>query len=139
MKIFFSILINAWILAIVAYFLSENPDMWIANGVQLACDTCSIFSIEAAKTYILWGIILGIINVTIRPILKILSLPFFFLFFGLASFIINGIILFLFTYIINSVLQINGVWYEIIGNVNFIIAVAIFTILNTLYSLLFFK
>jgi len=71
--------------------------------------------------------------------LRILSLPLFFLFFGLVSFVINGVVLFLFSYIINNILIIPGVGYEINGTVNFIIAVAIFTILNTLYSLLFFK
>ena len=71
--------------------------------------------------------------------MRILSLPLFFLFFGLVSFVINGVVLFLFSYIINNILIIPGVGYEINGTVNFIIAVAIFTILNTLYSLLFFK
>ena len=78
-------------------------------------------------------------NVTIRPILKILSLPLFFIFFGLVSFVVNGVVLVLFTYIINTLLQIPDVGYQINGVVNFVIAVAIFTFLNTLYSLLFFK
>jgi len=91
------------------------------------------------KTYITGGIILGIINATIRPVIKILSLPLFFIFFGLVSFVINGIVLFIFTFIVNNLLLINGVGYEINGLINFVIAVAIFTVLNTLYSLLFFK
>jgi len=78
-------------------------------------------------------------NVTIRPILKILSLPFFLLFFGLVVFVINGIILKLFDYIINNLLVIPWVSYTINWNINFVIAVAIFTILNMLYSLLFSK
>jgi len=139
MKILFSIIINGFILFAITYLLWENADKAIQAGVVLGCDDCQYASLQALKTYIIWWIILGLINVTIRPVLKILSLPLFFLFFGLASFIINWLVLFLFTYIINDILIIPGVGYEITGTINYIIAVAIFTVLNTLYSLLFFK
>lgn len=139
MKILISILINGFILYAITYLLGPSADNTIPAGIKLACGDCSYTSIEALKIYIVWGIILGVINATIRPILKIASLPFFFLFLGLAWLIINGIVLYLFTYILNDILVIPGVGYEIIGLVNFAIAVAIFTVLNTLYALLFFK
>jgi putative membrane protein len=139
MKILFSILINAGILYIITLLLGENASGSIQAGVILWCDDCWYTSLEALKTYAIWGIILGIINTTIRPILKILSLPLFFLLFWLASFLVNGALLYLFTFIINDLLKIPWVWYEVNGAINFIIAVAIFTILNTLYSLIFFK
>jgi putative membrane protein len=138
MKILLSILINAAILYAITYFLWPNAGESLEAWIILGCD-CSYTSIEALKTYLIWGIILGVINVTVRPILKILSLPLFFLFFGLLSFVINWVLLYLFTYIINDILIISGVGYEINGTLNFVIAVAIFTVLNTLYSLLFFK
>jgi len=139
MKILISILLNASILYIITYLLWPNADQSIQAGIILGCEDCSYGSIEAMKTYITGGIILGIINATIRPVIKILSLPLFFIFFGLVSFVINGIVLFIFTFIVNNLLLINGVGYEINGLINFVIAVAIFTVLNTLYSLLFFK
>jgi len=139
MKILFSIIINGAILYAITYLLWENADQAIEAGIVLGCDDCSYTSMEALKTYIVWGVILGLINVVIRPMLKILSLPLFFLFIGMASFVINGIVLYLFTYIINDILIIPGVGYEINGMINYVIAVAIFTVLNTLYSLLFFK
>ncbi len=139
MKILISIIINAAILYTITYLLGENADKSIEAGVILWCNDCGYNSLDAIKTYIIGGIILGLINTTLRPILKILSLPLFFLFFGLVSFVINGILLYLFTYILNNVLIMQWVGYEINGFVNFVIAVAIFTVLNTLYSLLFFK
>jgi uncharacterized membrane protein YvlD (DUF360 family) len=78
-------------------------------------------------------------NVTIRPIIKILALPFFLVFWGFVVFLINGVMLYLFNYIINQILNIPGMSYQIDGTVNFIIAVAIFTILNMFYSFLFNK
>ncbi len=138
MKILFSILINAAILYAITYLLGPNAGESLEAGIILGCD-CDYTSLWALKTYIVWGIILWVINVTVRPILKILSLPLFFLFFWLLSFVINGVILYLFTYIINDILIIPDVAYVINGVLNFVIAVAIFSILNTLYSLLFFK
>jgi len=123
----------------MTYFLAENASRGIEAWIILGCGDCAYTSIDAFKSYIIWGIILGIINTLIRPVLKILSLPLFFLFFGLVSFVINGIVLYLFTYIINTLLIIPDVWYEINGLINFVIAVAIFTVLNTLYWVIFFK
>lgn len=140
MKILFSILLNAFILYIIVILLWENTKEWIESWVKLWClNDCSVNSIDAWKTFLTGWIILGIINVTIKPILKILSFPFFILSFWLISLLINSLILWLLTYIINNILQISGIWYTINWRTNFIIAVAIFTILNMFYTLLFFK
>ncbi|MDD3793366.1 MAG: phage holin family protein [Candidatus Gracilibacteria bacterium] len=130
MKIFLSILFNALILFAITFLLNANPDKGIEAGVIVE---------GGIKTYIIGGAILGLINITIKPILKILTLPLFFVFLGLVVFIVNGIILWLLDYIFNDILVIPGITYSIKGTINFIIAVAIFTILNMFYSLLFSK
>jgi len=126
MKILFSILVNAFILFFMAYIMGPNDIMWLWEGISVS---------GWWQTYMIWWIILWLINITIKPILKLLSLPLFFVFLWLVIFIINGIILKLFDYIID-ILQIPWISYNINGTVNFIIAVAIFTILNMFYSLL---
>lgn len=130
MKILFSIIINALILYAITYLLWANPDKWIEAWVIVNWGYI---------TYFVWAVLLWIINVTIRPILKILSLPLYLIFFWLVVFLINWIILKLFWYIMNDILLIPWISFEIIGFVNFIIAVAIFTVLNMVYSLLFSK
>ncbi|MDD5213416.1 MAG: phage holin family protein [Candidatus Gracilibacteria bacterium] len=130
MKIFFSILFNAIILYLVAYFLAGNTDTGVAAGIIVE---------GGWKTYVIGGVILGIINITIKPILKIISLPFYFITFGLFGLVINGAVLKALDYTINSILKIDGVHYIILGWTNFIIAVAIFTFLNMFYSLIFKK
>ncbi len=130
MKIFLSILFNSLILFALTYLLSENPEKWIEAWILVEW---------WIKTYIIWWVLLWIINTTIKPILKILSLPLFFVFLWLVSFIVNWVILWLLDYIFNKILVIPGVSYSINGAINFIIAVAIFTILNMFYSLLFSK
>ncbi len=136
MKILLSIIINSLILFIIAYFLQKNSNWtWviIANWIYEYND---IFS---WKTYLLWGIVLGLINLTIKPILKILSIPLFFLFFWLVVFIVNAIILYMLDFILTDILIIKWIWYHINWWIEFIIAIIIFTILNMIYSLLFFK
>ena len=139
MRILFSIIINALILFAMTYLLSANPDKWVADWIILWCEWSCFNTIQAWKTYIIGGIILGVINVTIKPLLKLLSLPFYLIFFSLVGFIVNWILLKLFDYIVNVVLQIPGISYTINWTVNFIIAVVIFTFLNMIYSLIFSK
>ena len=139
MRILFSIIINAGILYAITYLLAANPSQWIPDGVVLGCQNCSYNSLEAWRTYLIGGIILWIMNITIRPLLKLLSLPLYLIFFTFVGFIVNGIILWLFDYIVNKVIQIPWISYSINGTINFVIAVAIFTFLNMFYSLLFSK
>ena len=139
MRILFSIIINAAILFAMTYFLSANPEKWISDWIILWCNNCSYTSMKAIQTYLIGWIILWLINITIKPILKILSLPFYLIFFSLVTFIVNGIILKLFDWIVNTVLIIPWISYSINWTTNFIIAVAIFTFLNMVYSLIFSK
>lgn len=139
MKILLSIILNASILLIIVLLLWPNKELWVSAWVTLGCGNCGYLSLEAWKIYLLGGVILGLINITIRPILKLLSLPFFLLFLWFTTFIVNGVVLQLFSYIINDILLISGISYTINWWVNFVIAVAIFTLLNMVYPLLFFK
>ena len=126
MKIIFSIIFNAFILYALTYFLNTKIETWIAVAWE-------------PQIYIIWWIILWIINFTIRPILKILSLPLYLIFLWLVVLLINWVILWLFDHIINNVLIMPWLSYSINWTVNFIIAVAIFTILNMFYTLIFSK
>ena len=118
MKILISVLANAAILFGVAYFLpydtTTDSGIVATGGWQL---------------YIAGGIILGLLNVVVRPLLKIVGFPFMLLTFGLFILVINGIILKLLEKAIQAS-GINGVSYEIHGIVIFAIAVAIFTVFN---------
>ncbi len=140
MKILLSIIFNAFILFAITFLLWWDSSKWVSEGIVVTW---------WITTYLIWWTILWVINVTIKPVLKILSLPLFFVFFGLVSVVINGIVLFLLDYIINIILNIEGFSYNIswgdggqfsiIWWTNFIIAVAIFSVLNIIYSLLFKK
>jgi len=130
MKILLSIFINALILFLMAYLLGENYVLSLENWISVTW---------WLTTYLTWWIILWLINITIKPILKLLSIPLFFVFFWLVVFIINAAILKILNYFMLDILAIPWVSYNIIWTVNFIIAVAIFTILNMLFNIFWFK
>lgn len=128
MKIFFSIILNSSIFFAIAYFLNTptKPDSIIIWTLLW-------------QTYLLCWIILWVLNITIKPILQILWIPLSLFFHSLVVLTINAILLFLLQYIINDILLIEWIKYEISWIINFIISVAIFTIMNMLYSILFNK
>lgn len=130
MKLIISIILNTLILYTISYFLWENKSIWLESGIIVEWWW---------KAFIFWWILLGIINFTIKPILKILSLPFFFLFFWLTSIFINWATLWLLQYLLNDILKIEWISYMINWSFNFIVAVAIFSILNIIYSLILNK
>lgn len=116
MHILFSVAFNALILYAIQHFLS--PGVTAEGGWQL---------------YIAGGIVLGLLNVFVKPLLKILGFPFVLMTFGLFLLVINGIILLLLEKIIHA-LNIAWVSYVINGWANFAIAVAIFTVFNIVYA-----
>ncbi|EKE29480.1 MAG: hypothetical protein ACD_2C00164G0001 [uncultured bacterium (gcode 4)] len=120
MKIFFSIFFNALILYAIAFFMPVVWDTWVvANwGIQL---------------YFIGWVILGLLNFVVKPLLKLIWLPFMLLTFWLFILVINGIILYLLQRIIAG-LNIPNVVFEINWALNFIIAVAIFTVFNIIYN-----
>jgi putative membrane protein len=124
MKILISVVANALILFGIAYFLPYES--WTNTGVVAT---------GGLQLYIAGGIILGLLNVIVRPILKIFGFPFILVTFGLFILVINGIILKLLESTIQT-LGIQGVNYEIHGIAIFAIAVAIFTIFNTIANTL---
>lgn len=135
----FQILFNALILYLITYLLWANSESNIQSGVILWCIDCSYNSIQAWKTYLIGGIILWLLNAFVKPVMKILTLPLYFVLMWAVSLLINASVLILLGFLINDILAIQGVAYEIDGMINLIIAVAIFTFLNTVYSILFSK
>ncbi|EKE27190.1 MAG: hypothetical protein ACD_4C00008G0002 [uncultured bacterium (gcode 4)] len=115
MKIFVSVLFNAMILFALTYFLP-----WITYSWWW-------------KLFLIGWLILWILNFTVRPILKLFWLPFIFLTFWLFVLVINWIILWLLEMIIKS-LNFEDISFFINWGFNFVIAVAIFTIFNTIYN-----
>ena len=69
--------------------------------------------------YVLVGVVIGLLNAFVRPILKILSLPLIFLTAGLFLLVVNALILWIAQHVVEILdvggiaLRIDGMWYYI--------------------------
>lgn len=76
-------LLLRWIVTIVALFVAAE----VVPGIRVGHDGWTAFAGMA--------LILGLLNATVRPILKLLSCPLIILTLGLFSLVINGVVLWL--------------------------------------------
>lgn len=104
----------------------------IGNSVALYAATWAVsgFIIQGTwQQYLIAGIALGILNLTIRPILKAFSMPLIILTLGLFTIVINAIILWLVDYAFDFV-AVADVWSLVMATiivaiVNFVISLFI--------------
>jgi len=72
----------------------------------------------------------------VKPVLKIFGFPFILLSFGLFTFVITGIILAMLEWVLSAA-NLPGVRFEIEGFSTYAFAVAICSVFNILYRLVF--
>ncbi len=91
---------------------------WILNAVTLIVIAYIVpgFHISSFYTALILVILLGIINITIKPVLLILTLPINILTLGLFTFIINGLLLLFLSSIIKG-FNIDGIWPAILASI----------------------
>lgn len=100
-------IIKLLITALVAYFLSR-----ILSGVQVADFTSAI----------IFAIVLGLLNLIVKPILQLFSLPITIITLGLFSLVINALITLLAAHFTDGI-HVDGFWWAFI----FSIALSIIT------------
>jgi putative membrane protein len=87
--------------------------VWIATllvgGVNVTTDSTG----EKIATLVVVGAILGLVNATIKPIVKLLSLPLVVLTLGLFALVVNGLLFWLVAAVSNGLgapFQVDGFW-----------------------------
>ena len=121
-KLLLSVLVNGFILFLLSDLLPYNSAL--QSGIQAS---------GGWELYCVGGLILGLLNTVVRPILSILSFPFFLLTFGLFSLVINGVILWLFGIILPSLNL--GIAFQVHSALSFAIASVLLWILNLFLGL----
>ena len=91
-----------WFIAAVAVFLVGNflPGIHVPNY----------------KVALLVALVLGILNMTLRPILKLISFPITLLTLGLFSLVVNGFILWLIPFLVKG-FTIDTFWWAVLGSI----------------------
>ncbi|MRI63013.1 phage holin family protein [Ornithobacterium rhinotracheale] len=93
-----NLIINLLVTSVVAYFLANN-----LSGVQ----------IDSYWTAIIFSIVLGLLSITVKPILSLLSLPLTVLTLGLFLLVINAVIILLCSTIISG-FSVDGFWWAML-------------------------
>ena len=107
MRILIWVVVNALALAAAAGLLT---------GITLTGQTDT----ERAVTLVLVALVFGVVNAVVRPVVKVLSLPFIILTLGLLIFVINALMLLLTSWLSGQLglgFQVTGFWTAVVGAV----------------------
>jgi putative membrane protein len=91
--------------------------LWLANAAALLILAYLLPSVQVASfgTALLVAVVLGLINLLLRPILVLLTLPVTLLTFGLFLLVINGALFLLVDKLVDG-FHVGGLWPAIFGS-----------------------
>jgi putative membrane protein len=110
-----------FVIGIVANALALALAAWLLAGIRLT----SASRTDQVITLVLVALIFGVINAVVRPVVKLLSLPFIILTLGLLIFVINALMLLLTSWISGQVglgFHVDGFWTAIFGGIIVMVA-----------------
>ncbi|KMQ64532.1 membrane protein [Chryseobacterium angstadtii] len=96
-----NLIVRLFVTAIVAYLLTK-----VLPGVHF----------EGFSSAIIFAIVLGILNIFVKPILGLLGLPLTIITLGLFALVINAVIILIADYFIDSMV-VDGFWWALIFSV----------------------
>lgn len=105
-----NLIIKLLITAVVAYLLT-----YVLSGVHF----------DGFTSTIIFALVLGILNLIVKPILKLLGLPLTIITLGLFSLVINAIIIMLADYFIDG-MTVNGFWWALIFSIVLSLVTSVF-------------
>jgi len=98
-----------FILRVIIYAVGIALVAEIIPGIHIANDTLG--------TLIIIGVVFGILNAILKPIVKFLTCPLVIITLGLFVLVINGLMLLITAALIPARLQIDGLWPAILGGI----------------------
>jgi putative membrane protein len=87
---------------------------WLIEGISIGPGTTS----ERAFSLLAVAVIFGLVNVIIRPIVRLISIPLFILTLGLFTFVVNALMLMLTAWIgdqFDLAFEVDGFWSALLG------------------------
>ncbi|MFD7294185.1 MULTISPECIES: phage holin family protein [unclassified Streptomyces] len=88
--------------------------VWVLDKITLTGDSTG----KKVGTLILVALIFGLVNVIVKPIVKLLTFPLFILTLGLITLIVNALMLLLTSWLADTVdlsFHVDGLWTAILG------------------------
>ena len=102
------------IIRLLANAIALAVASWIVNGITLTGATTG----RRVLTLLIVAAIFGVVNAIVKPVVKLLSLPFIILTLGLLTFVINAAMLLLTSWITGKLdvqFHVDGFWSAVFG------------------------
>ena len=96
------LIINAAALGVAAYILP---------GIRFGSESFSIINV------LIVAFIFGLVNAIIKPILALVTCPFYILTLGLFTFVVNALMLLLTAWLAGPRFQVDGFWWALLGSI----------------------
>jgi putative membrane protein len=110
-----------FLLRVVVNALALAAATWLLSGITVTGDNAG----QQLVTLLLVGVVFGVVNAIVRPVVTILSIPFIILTLGLLLFVINALMLLLTSWLSGQLglhFHVDGFWTAVLGSI--IISVA---------------
>ncbi|MCD4783571.1 MAG: phage holin family protein [Candidatus Eremiobacteraeota bacterium] len=120
MQVFFA----SWLVSSITLYIIARILPGI--NIQHLYTANSLITTQGAITCIIGGLVMGVFNAVLKPILNFFSLPLTCLTLGLFSFVVTGIVFYLAAMVIPH-MQVASIWWAILGGM-------LFGIINSLIS-----
>lgn len=101
---------------------------WLLGGITLTGATGS----DRAVALVLVAVVFGVVNAVVRPVVKLLSLPFIIVTLGLLIFVINALMLMLTSWLAGQIglgFHVDGFWTAVLGGLVVMVATWILELL----------
>lgn len=92
--------------------------LWIATVIVTGVDIESASTQEQVLTLLVVAAIFAVVNIVVRPVVKILSLPLYVLTLGLFTLVVNALMLLLTSWIAGQLgvpFHVDGFWPAVLG------------------------
>jgi putative membrane protein len=110
-----------FLVRVVVNALALAAASWLISGISLTGATAT----HRAVTLVGVAIVFGVVNAVVRPVVKLLSLPFIILTLGLLILVINALMLLLTSFLSRQLglgFHVDGFWSAVVGGL--VVAVA---------------
>lgn len=103
---------------LIIRFLVNGIALWIASLIVDGVDIEASTTTEEVLTVLAIAAVFAVVNIVVRPIVKLLSLPLYVITLGLFTFVVNALMLLLTSWIadlLNVPFHVDGFWAALLG------------------------
>jgi putative membrane protein len=106
------------VLSLIIRLLVNAVALWVATLIVSGVEIEQASTQEQVLTLLVVALIFALVNIVVRPVVKLLSLPLYVLTLGLFTFIVNALMLWLTSWVaglVNVPFTVDGFWAAVLG------------------------